>query len=88
MVTEYVSSEERNLSRFSSTNDYKHMTCCEEQCLRFSGITHKKMPHCAIKKPILSKITESVNVRIRNLNMPLSFPAVKELSVKHLFFRN
>jgi hypothetical protein len=46
------------------------------------------MPHSAMKKPILSKITESVNVRKRNLNMPISFPAVKELSIKHLFLKN
>jgi hypothetical protein len=42
--------------------------------------TQKRMPHSAINQPILSKITDSVNVRIINLNMPISFSAVKELS--------
>jgi hypothetical protein len=37
---------------------------------------------------LLSKITDSVYIRIINLNIPNSFSAVKELSVKHLFFEN
>jgi len=50
--------------------------------------TQKKVPHFAIKKPILSNIIDSVNVRILELNMPISFSAVKELSLKHLFLEN
>jgi hypothetical protein len=49
--------------------------------------TQKKVPHFAIKKPILSKIIDSVNVRIIELNMPI-FSSVKELSIKHLFVEN
>jgi len=69
-------------------NSYKNMTCCEEQWLWFSGTHRKKCPTLQLKKPILSKITDSVNVRIINLNMPISFSAIKELSVKHLFLEN
>jgi hypothetical protein len=50
--------------------------------------TQKKVPHSAIKKPILSKIIDSVYVRIIKLNMPISFSAVKELSLKHFFLQN
>jgi len=42
--------------------------------------TQKRMPHSAINQPILSKITDSVNIRIINLNMSISFSTVKELS--------
>jgi hypothetical protein len=37
------------------------------------------MPHSAMKKSILSKITESVNVRIINPKMPIPFFAVSGL---------
>lgn len=38
-----------------------------------------------MKKPILPMITDSVNGRVRNLNVLISFFAVKELSVNYLF---
>jgi hypothetical protein len=38
-----------------------------------------------MKKPFISMITDSVNVRVINLNVLISFSAVKELSVNYLF---